>query len=239
MVLLPFLCVKVCRFFIRDAMRANCLFNVSEYSGRFLFIRYAMPCFLVCFNRFLAPLHKPIIKPMLSRFCPNFFSSLLLSSNSAQTANSSDSANFCSGSPRYFHQVARTLGQAPATSARPVAGCHDIFVQIPNGCPNIKILFLKVQCSPFLNIVSNLTIRPNKKKSLAYSLFGVLTPPHVTDSTAKWMSKRQTQCLCGFCLLIMVGSKHFTFSFTTPRCGVSKSIDFKGFFAYSPIKNLP
>ena len=96
-------------FFIRDAMRANCLFLMCRsIRAGFFFIRYAMPCFLVCFNRFLAPLHKPIIKPMLSRFCPNFFH------------------------PCSFLPI--PLGQAPATSARPVAGCHDIF------CANSKRL---------------------------------------------------------------------------------------------------
>ena len=39
-------------FFIRDAMRANCLFLMCRsIRAGFFFIRYAMPCFLVCFNR--------------------------------------------------------------------------------------------------------------------------------------------------------------------------------------------
>ena len=98
------------------------------------FIRYAMPCFLVCFNRFLAPLHKPIIKPMLSRFCPNFFHPCSFLPIPRKPPTVAIPQTFVLVLPGIFHQVARTLGQAPATSARPVAGCHDIF------CANSKRL---------------------------------------------------------------------------------------------------
>lgn len=98
------------------------------------FIRDAMPCFLVCFNRFLAPLHKPIIKPMLSRFCPNFFHPCSFLPIPRKPPTVAIPQTFVLVLPGIFHQVARTLGQAPATSARPVAGCHDIF------CANSKRL---------------------------------------------------------------------------------------------------
>lgn len=122
-------------FLFRDAMRANCLFLMCRsIRAGFFFIRYAMPCFLVCFNRFLAPLHKPIIKPMLSRFCPNFFHPCSFLPIPRKPPTVAIPQTFVLVLPGIFHQVARTLGQAPATSARPVAGCHDIF------CANSKRL---------------------------------------------------------------------------------------------------
>ena len=105
-------------FFIRDAMRANCLFLMCRS------IRAG----------FFAPLHKPIIKPMLSRFCPNFFHPCSFLPIPRKPPTVAIPQTFVLVLPGIFHQVARTLGQAPATSARPVAGCHDIF------CANSKRL---------------------------------------------------------------------------------------------------
>ena len=69
-----FFYISRCVVFLSVSLSAHLSFLMCRsIRAGFFFIRYAMPCFLVCLNRFLAPLHKPIIKPMLSRFCPNFF----------------------------------------------------------------------------------------------------------------------------------------------------------------------
>ena len=127
--------VLCCAFFI--VLLCDCkpsFLMCRSIRAGFFFIRYAMPCFLVCFNRFLAPLHKPIIKPMLSRFCPNFFHPCSFLPIPRKPPTVAIPQTFVLVLPGIFHQVARTLGQAPATSARPVAGCHDIF------CANSKRL---------------------------------------------------------------------------------------------------
>lgn len=120
-----FMCQGV-SFFLSCHYQCECLFLMCRsIRAGFFFIRYAMPCFLVCFNRFLAPLHKTIIKPVLSRFCPNFFHPCSFPIPQPPTTITI-AKTFVLVFPGIFYQSIHTPGRA-AASARPAAGCQNIF----------------------------------------------------------------------------------------------------------------
>lgn len=174
------------------------------------------------------------------RLCSRFIHFFALLSSSAQTANSNDCKNCCSSLPAY-----RLSSSAHSRSSC----CHasSLSAEIPK-CflckPQTSCQIEKYCCLKSNVLLSSTSCRtfviylPNRKNpcftpysayllrhlSLIVQLNGVvsLNPSiYAVSAFSSWW-----------------GSKHFAFSFTTPRCEVSKSTDFKGFLAYYTIKNL-